>query len=134
MRRSAEQEPFDAGAMPLEFGLSWSALDCLARTSEGPKLPGAPLRPDTRAQLRLGHEQGQQPLRKRYHNLKARHLSMSPFPYVKNRLLLALPRRELHRLKDVLEPVQCNREEVLVDADSALEHVYFPNSGIISIV
>jgi len=59
---------------------------------------------------------------------------MSPFPNVKNRLLLALPRRELHRLGDVLEPVQCNREEVLVDADSSLEHVYFPNSGIISIV
>src|SRR5215467_15560263 len=59
---------------------------------------------------------------------------MSPFPYVKNRLLLALPRRELHRLRDVLEPVQCHREEVLVDADSSLEHIYFPNSGIISIV
>jgi CRP-like cAMP-binding protein len=59
---------------------------------------------------------------------------MSPFPHVKNRLLLALPRRELHRLKDVLEPVRCNREEVLVDSDSSLEHVYFPNSGIISIV
>jgi len=59
---------------------------------------------------------------------------MSPFAYVKNRLLLALPRRELHRLADVLEPVQCNREDVLVDADSSLEHVYFPNSGIISIV
>jgi len=59
---------------------------------------------------------------------------MSPFPNVKNRLLLALPRRELHRLEGVLEPVLCNREEVLVDADSSLEHVYFPNSGVISIV
>jgi len=59
---------------------------------------------------------------------------MSLFPNVKNRLLLALPRRELHRLEGVLEPVLCNREEVLVDADSSLEHVYFPNSGVISIV
>src|SRR5262245_57863074 len=59
---------------------------------------------------------------------------MSPFPYVKNRLLFALPRRELHRLNEVLEPVECHREEVLVDADSTLEHVYFPNSGIISVV
>jgi len=59
---------------------------------------------------------------------------MSPFPHLKNRLLLALPRRELHRLRGVLEHVQCNREDVLVDADSSLEHVYFPNSGVISIV
>ena len=55
-------------------------------------------------------------------------------PTTKNRLLLALPRREFDRLKPVLEHVQCNREDVLVDADSSLEHVYFPDSGVISIV
>jgi hypothetical protein len=59
---------------------------------------------------------------------------MSPFPQTRNRLLLALPRREFERLKPALQHVQCSRAQVLVDADSSLEHVYFPNSGVISIV
>ena len=41
---------------------------------------------------------------------------------------------EWDRLRMVLEHVRCERAAVLVDADSSLEHVYFPNSGIISIV
>src|SRR5262249_49904254 len=63
-----------------------------------------------------------------------RELATSPFPPTRNRLLLALPPREFDRLKPGLEHVQCNRAQVLVDADSSLEHVYFPNSGVISIV
>ena len=55
-------------------------------------------------------------------------------PVTKNRLLTALPRREFGRLTSVLEHVQCNRQEILVDADSSLEHIYFPGSGVISIV
>jgi CRP-like cAMP-binding protein len=52
----------------------------------------------------------------------------------KNRLLLALPRREFGRLTPTLEHVKYNREEVLVDADSSLDYIYFPDSGVISIV
>jgi CRP-like cAMP-binding protein len=57
-----------------------------------------------------------------------------PFRSTSNRLLLALPRRDLEWLAPRLEPVECARSQVLVDADSSLEHVYFPNSGVISIV
>jgi CRP-like cAMP-binding protein len=53
---------------------------------------------------------------------------------MKNRLLLALPRREVGRLAPTLQHVQCHREEILVDADSSLDHVYFPDSGVLSIV
>jgi CRP-like cAMP-binding protein len=51
-----------------------------------------------------------------------------------NRLLQALPMAEWDRLRMVLEHVRCERAAVLVDAEGSLEHVYFPNSGIISIV
>jgi CRP-like cAMP-binding protein len=51
-----------------------------------------------------------------------------------NRLLLALPSRNLKRLMPELETIPCQREQVLIDADSSLDHVYFPNSGVISVV
>jgi len=59
---------------------------------------------------------------------------MPAFPITANRLLQALPMAEWDRLRMVLEHVRCERAAVLVDAESSLEHVYFPNSGIISIV
>jgi len=46
-----------------------------------------------------------------------------------NRLLLALPPRNLKRLMPELEHIRCQREQVLMDADSSLEHVFFPDSG-----
>ena len=51
-----------------------------------------------------------------------------------NRLLKALPRREYDRLAAQLEGVDCPYKEVLVEADGNLGHVYFPNSGVISVV
>jgi CRP-like cAMP-binding protein len=33
-----------------------------------------------------------------------------------------------------LEHIHCNREQVLMDADSPLDHVFFPDSGVISTV
>jgi CRP-like cAMP-binding protein len=51
-----------------------------------------------------------------------------------NRLLLALPSRNLKRLMPELETISCQREQVLIDADSSLDHVYFPNNGVISVV
>src|SRR5262249_54162947 len=58
----------------------------------------------------------------------------APPNWPRNRLLLALPSRDLKRLLPQLEQVQCGREEVLMDADSTLDHVYFPDSGVISVV
>src|SRR6516165_10827401 len=52
----------------------------------------------------------------------------------RNRLLLALPSSDLTRLLPALEPISCEREQVLIDVDSPLEHVFFPDSGVISAV
>src|SRR5579863_1162765 len=52
----------------------------------------------------------------------------------RNRLLLALPPRNLKRLMMDLEQISCHRAQVLMDADSALDHVYFPDSGVVSVV
>ena len=52
----------------------------------------------------------------------------------RNRLLLALPARDLKRLLPDLEQVPCQREQVLMDADSSLNHVFFPDSGVVSVL
>jgi CRP-like cAMP-binding protein len=52
----------------------------------------------------------------------------------RNRLLLALPSRNLKRLMPELEQIRCQRAQVLMDADSPLDHVYFPDSGIVSVL
>jgi hypothetical protein len=52
----------------------------------------------------------------------------------RNRLLLALPSRNLKRLMPQLEHIRCEREQVLLDVDSSLDHVFFPESGVISVV
>ena len=51
-----------------------------------------------------------------------------------NRLLLALPSRNLKRLMPELEHILCHRAQVLMDADSELDHVFFPDSGVVSVV
>jgi CRP-like cAMP-binding protein len=51
-----------------------------------------------------------------------------------NRLLLALPSRDLKQLLPQLARIPCRREQVLTDADSSLDHVYFPDSGVVSVV
>jgi len=52
----------------------------------------------------------------------------------RNRLLLALPASNLKRLLPELEHIRCQREQVLVDADSPLDHVFFPDGGVVSVV
>jgi CRP-like cAMP-binding protein len=52
----------------------------------------------------------------------------------RNRLLLALPSRNLKRLMPDLERIACPRELILLDADSPLDHVYFPDIGVISVL
>jgi hypothetical protein len=60
---------------------------------------------------------------------------MSALPiWPRNRLLLALPSRNLKRLMPELEHIRCQREQVLMDADSSLDHVFFPHSGVVSVV
>jgi len=52
----------------------------------------------------------------------------------RNRLLLALPSRHLKRLMPELERIRCQRGQILLDADSSLDHVFFPDSGVVSVV
>src|ERR1039457_6636080 len=49
-----------------------------------------------------------------------------------NRLLLALPPRNLKRLMPELEQIRCERVQILLDVDSTLDHVFLPDSGVIS--
>jgi CRP-like cAMP-binding protein len=58
----------------------------------------------------------------------------APSNWPSNRLLLALPPRNLKRLMPELEQIRCHRAQVLMDADSALDHVFFPDSGVVSVV
>ena len=58
----------------------------------------------------------------------------APANWPRNRLLLALPESDLKQLQPDLEYIECKREQVLVDADSSLDHVFFPDSGVISVV
>ena len=52
----------------------------------------------------------------------------------RNRLLLAVPPRGLNELIADLEFIRCQSEEILLDADSSLDHVFFPESGVVSVV
>jgi CRP-like cAMP-binding protein len=56
--------------------------------------------------------------------------SVSP----RNRLLLTLSSANLKRLMPDLEYIHCQPEQVLVDSDSPLDHVFFPDSGVVSVV
>jgi CRP-like cAMP-binding protein len=51
-----------------------------------------------------------------------------------NRLLLSLPPRNLKQLEPNLQFIRCQRQQILLDVDASLDHVFFPNSGVISIV
>src|SRR5450432_1267134 len=59
---------------------------------------------------------------------------MSNSSWPSNRLLLALPSRDFKRLMPELEQIRCQREQVLMDAHSSLHHIFFPHSGVVSVV
>src|SRR5258708_7725826 len=52
----------------------------------------------------------------------------------RNRLLLAIPSSDLRAIMPELEHIRCEREQILMDADSSLDHVFFPDSGVVSAV
>jgi CRP-like cAMP-binding protein len=57
-----------------------------------------------------------------------------PSDWPRSRLLRALPSSNLQQLLPELEYIRCRREQVLIDADSSLDHVFFPDSGVVSVV
>ena len=52
----------------------------------------------------------------------------------RNRLLLALPPLDLKRLLPELEEIRYDAEQILLDADSSLDHIFFPDVGVVSVV
>ena len=52
----------------------------------------------------------------------------------RNRLLLALPSSNLMHLMPELEKIRCQREQVLLDADSSLDNIFFPDIGVVSVL
>lgn len=57
-----------------------------------------------------------------------------PSNWPRNRLLLALPARNLKQLLPELEHIRYQREQVLLDADSSLESIFFLDSGVVSVL
>jgi CRP-like cAMP-binding protein len=57
-----------------------------------------------------------------------------PTNWPRNRLLLALPSSNLKRLMPELEPIRCEHGQILLDADSSLDDIFFPDSGVVSVV
>ena len=55
-------------------------------------------------------------------------------PTLRNQLLAALPSKEYKRLIPHLEPVPLPLLEVLYESGEPIEHVYFPNDGLISLL
>jgi len=61
-------------------------------------------------------------------------MQQEPVFDVSNRLLGALPVKERARLKPQLEPVQLTFGEVLYRAHDPIRHVYFPGTGMVSLL
>lgn len=53
---------------------------------------------------------------------------------IENQLLSSLPQEEYKRLLPNLELVSLNFKQIIYAPDEAIDYVYFPNSGIISLV
>src|SRR3984893_10902932 len=58
--------------------------------------------------------------------------ALSNWPH--DRVLLALPSSDFQRLMPELEQIRCEREHVLMDADSSRDHVFFPDFVVVSAV
>jgi CRP-like cAMP-binding protein len=58
----------------------------------------------------------------------------TPSNWPRNRLLLALSATNLKRLMPALELIPCREGQILLDADSSLDDVFFPDSGVVSVV
>jgi CRP-like cAMP-binding protein len=52
----------------------------------------------------------------------------------RNRLLVALPSRNLKRLMPELEHIRCQRGQIVMEADTSLDHDFIPASGVDSVV
>lgn len=60
--------------------------------------------------------------------------SMAHAPHLRNRLLAALPPRTQKRLLKTLQPVSLKTGDDLYGQDQPIQHIYFPLSGVMSLV
>jgi len=61
-------------------------------------------------------------------------VSINPIEQPVNRLLGALPRRDLQRLLAGCEQVELQRSQILAEPGDRIHHVYFPTGGFVSMV
>jgi CRP-like cAMP-binding protein len=53
---------------------------------------------------------------------------------VSNRLLLNVSAKEMEIIRDSLEPIELRLKDVLSEPDEPITHLYFPDSGVLSMV
>lgn len=61
-------------------------------------------------------------------------MSLTRSPIIKNKLLAALPKKEYQALQRHLEEIPLVFEEILYRPNVVISDVYFPNSGIVSLL
>jgi CRP-like cAMP-binding protein len=67
--------------------------------------------------------------------VRSRHPIAAPSPdRITNRLLLALPKQELDRLRPNLEPVDMPLGKMVLRPNKLIDYVYFPEKGMVSLV
>ena len=59
---------------------------------------------------------------------------MAPAISISNRLLVALAREDLDPLRPHLEPVPLSLKQILSNPNMPIDHVYFPQDGMVSLV
>jgi CRP-like cAMP-binding protein len=59
---------------------------------------------------------------------------MAPALSISNRLLLALAQEDLNALRPRLEPVPLPHKQILASPNAPIDHVYFPQEGMVSLV
>jgi CRP-like cAMP-binding protein len=59
---------------------------------------------------------------------------MAPALSISNRLLAALAPEDLDPLRPHLEPVQLPHKRILSNPNTPIDHVYFPQEGMVSLV
>ncbi len=68
-------------------------------------------------------------------SMRSRRSISAPFPErITNRLLDALPRKELDRLRPHLEPFDMPLGKILLRPNKPIDYVYFPQDGLVSLV
>jgi CRP-like cAMP-binding protein len=59
---------------------------------------------------------------------------MAPARSISNRLLVALAPEDLDPLRPYLEPVPLPQKQILANPNTPIDHVYFPQEGMVSLV